>query len=113
MRYCRQCGAQVAEGDRFCEACGTAREAAETAAVPSSPAAPAARVAPPAPKGWRPGAVFWFGLILALLSFAAGASEGNILDGVLFVAINWTFFVLPVVVIRNIRRSRRQARATA
>jgi hypothetical protein len=57
--------------------------------------------------------VFWYGVVIAALSFYAGLSAGTPLDGVLFVAINWVVFVLPVMVIRNVRRSRRAAKATA
>lgn len=57
--------------------------------------------------------MFWYGLVLSGMGFAAGVSQGNVLDGLLGVAINWTVLVLPVMVIRNLRRSRRQERATA
>ena len=67
------------------------------------------RPTPTTPKGWRPGALFWYGAALLSLSFAGGAREGNVLDGLLFVGINWTVFVLPAIVIRNLRRGNRPA----
>jgi hypothetical protein len=57
--------------------------------------------------------VFWYGLVIVALSFYAGLQAGTALDGMLFVAINWVVFVLPVLVIRNMRRSRKAAKATA
>jgi hypothetical protein len=47
------------------------------------------------------------------LSFYAGMQAGTALDGMLFMGINWAVFVLPVLVIRNMRRSKKAAKATA
>jgi hypothetical protein len=57
--------------------------------------------------------VFWYGIVIAVLSFYAGLQMGNALDGILAVAINWVVFVLPVLVIRNMRRSKKAAKAAA
>jgi hypothetical protein len=57
--------------------------------------------------------VFWYGVVIAVLSFYAGLQAGTVLDGYLFVAINWVVFVLPVLVIRNMRRGKKAAKAAA
>lgn len=57
--------------------------------------------------------VFWYGLILMLLSFIAGVvGTGSVLDGLFAMAVNWVFLVLPVLLIRNARERRRSRRAT-
>lgn len=56
--------------------------------------------------------VFWYGLVVVVLSFLAGLQGGSVVDGVFAAAVNGLVFVLPVVVIRNVRRSRRE-RGTA
>lgn len=53
------------------------------------------------------GGVFWYGLVVIVLSALAALSRGNALDALVAVAINWTVFVLPVLLIRNFRRRRR------
>lgn len=60
------------------------------------------------------GGVFWYGAVILVLSFIAGyGGGGDVASGLFTVAVNWLFFVLPVIVIRNIRRSRKAPHATS
>lgn len=64
------------------------------------------------------GGVFWYGVVMSVLSFiaVAGSDDGpltpvTVFDGLLAVGFNWLIFVLPVVLIRNHRRKRKERRA--
>jgi hypothetical protein len=118
IRFCAQCGQRGAESDRFCEACGTPRRSTgsrERMAAGRADTKQPASLGPSPVKvdRRRPGAVFWYGVVIAAFSFYLGLQMGNALDGMLAVAINWSVFVVPVLVIRNLRRSRMAAKAAA
>lgn len=51
--------------------------------------------------------VFWYGVVVLVLSAIAGAQGGGALTAVFAMAVNWTVFVLPVLLIRNARDKRK------
>lgn len=57
--------------------------------------------------------VFYYGLVILAMSLAAGYRDGNAADALLFVAVNFIFFVLPVLWVHRVRRSRRLERELA
>lgn len=58
------------------------------------------------------GGVFWYGLVVMVLSAIAGYATDGLIGLVFTVAVNWVFFVLPVVLIRNARNRRKARHAT-
>jgi protein-disulfide isomerase len=82
-RFCRKCGATLADGSRFCESCGTAVGAAmpETRALPSAWPAPSAAGPPPSTSA-ESGRWIW--LIVALIALFGLLFVGGV---VLFVVL--------------------------
>lgn len=104
MRYCTQCGTQLADGARFCPDCGTAVDAGQAPAASESPAVPDEPAMHYASLGRRFAAHLFDGLIVLVAYIVIGsivaAQTGNMTSdgfemegGPAFVAMALTFLV--------------------